>query len=138
MTTKMKLEVHTHHFVSGPRARFVSSSITHSHPDGSIAHQHPNTGPASYVIDKDEWFKATGLRGGGRKKYTAKPSGEQMLWVELEEWQKSFKIIICDRGEVPASAGEGPGVALPLRLVMECGMTISEIDDRTTPVEVRP
>jgi len=127
------LEVHNHAFISGPRSRFSGASVTHSHEGGSIPHKHSNTGPGSYVIDKDQWFQATGLRGGGRKKYTAKPSGEQMPRVELEEWQKSFKVIIYDRGDMPASAGEGPGAALPLRLVMECGMTISEIDDRTTP-----
>ena len=67
------LEVHRHSFVSGS-----SGTFSHSHDGGATPHHHPGTGPATYTIDKDEWGWVTGLRGGGRKKYTRRQSGPQM------------------------------------------------------------
>ncbi len=67
-------EVHAHHWVSGSRR----GQFSHSHEGGDVGHEHTNTGPAAFTIDKDEWAAATGLRGGGRKKFTKRPAGEQM------------------------------------------------------------
>lgn len=73
---KTKFEVHEHAFVSGPRR---GGKLVHSHEGGNFTpHEHPNTGPGCYTIDKHEWAQKTGLRGGGTKKFTAKPSGEQL------------------------------------------------------------
>lgn len=128
-TAKGGLEVHSHSFVSGKRAgghyerdgKWHTGTFEHSHEGGDVAHQHEHTGPASYTIDKDDWYRSTGLRGGGRKKFTVKPSGEQMPIVELEPWQRSFEVIFCaptpSMGE-SGYMGEGPGIALPLRIAM--------------------
>lgn len=130
-------EVHTHTFVSGPRANGIfirsrqetTSTFHHSHEGGSVPHRHPDTGPASFTIDKDEWARRTGLRGGGRKTYTAAPTGEQLPIEALEDWQTSFKVIVCK--PTPRAWGPGPGVALPLRLVLGFGMTYTVTDGRT-------
>lgn len=125
-----EFEVHEHCITSGPRAN-RGVRIVHSHPGGNEPHQHAETGPASYTIDKDEWFAATGLRGGGRKKFTKRPTGEQLPIVELEGWQRSFKVVVCDP---PAEyIGEGPGIALPARMVLGFGMHVAAVEDRTTP-----
>src|SRR5690242_4202061 len=111
-TRENGLEVHKHSIISGPRSRWSGAEIVHSHEGGDTRHQHPDCGPASYVIDKDEWLAATGLKGGGRKKFTARPTGEQLPIRELEGWQKSFEIIVCNpphpRGWTAEKDGEGP------------------------------
>lgn len=132
-------EVHTHSFISGPRSgghyekgAWHTGTFSHSHEGGNVGHAHPDTGPACFTIDKDDWYRSTGLRGGGRKKFTAKPSGEQFPIHELEDWQKSFEVIVCaptpSKGE-PGYLGEGPGIALPLRLMRTFDMTCSVKDD---------
>lgn len=65
------LERHTHSRLSGGK------QVRHSH-DGPQAHRHPDYGPATYTIDRDEWARKTGLRGGGRKSYTKRPTGKQL------------------------------------------------------------
>jgi len=128
------LEVHSHCFVSTRRAfgcygkdgKWDTGTFSHSHAGGNVPHEHPHTGPAFYTIDKDDWYRSTGLRGGGRKKFTAKPSGEQFPIVALEPWQTTFELIIgtpTPRKGEPGYAGEGPGIALPLRLIKSFGMT---------------
>lgn len=138
-----KLEVHEHVFVSGPRSNglFIqktqktTSHFSHSHEGGDVPHQHPDTGPAAYTIDKDEWLRATGLRGGGRKKFTAKPSGEQFPIVELEDWQKSFEIVVHEPGPSPIQdprlPPEGPGIAPAVRMILGFGMTVAAVRDGT-------
>jgi hypothetical protein len=129
------LEVHEHTYVSGPRAnggkyiggKWQKSTFSHSHEGGNIRHQHVATGPATYTIDKDAWFRSTGLRGGGRKKFTAKPTGEQLPIRELAEWQQSFVVVIGP--PTPRSMGEGPGVALPARLALSFRMPFTVEDD---------
>lgn len=32
------------------------------------------------------------MAGGGRKRFTSKPEGEQLPRVDLEDWQKSFEV----------------------------------------------
>lgn len=115
-----RLEVHEHCFVSGPRrGRFgnswpagQASDFEHSHPGGNEPHSHPDTGPASYTIDKDEWLRMTGLSGGGRKKFTTKPSGDQLPFVPRTPEESSFEIIMSDPpflppGWDPESSGGG-------------------------------
>jgi hypothetical protein len=138
------LEVHTHSFTSGQRVgghyecnghqtTWHTGSITHSHEGGNVAHSHEDMGPACYTIDKDEWYRSTGLRGGGRKKFTVKPSGEQFPITELEDWQKSFAVIICEptaaKGE-SGYMGEGPGEALPLRVAYSHKIPFTVTEDR--------
>lgn len=140
MPTSITLELHRHTFVSGKRAhgcytngKWDTGTFSHSHIGGDVPHEHPQTGPATYTIDKDDWYRSTGLRGGGRKKFTAKPTGEQFAIVALEDWQKTFELIICaptpSEGE-PGYMGEGPGIALPLRMIKSFGMTCIVKDGR--------
>lgn len=119
------LEVHEHSFVSGPRAARIGSHVSHSHAGGGRPHSHPNTGPCTYTIDKDDWLRATGLRGGGRKKFTATPEGEQLQLVEREP--KSFEVIIC--APTPGNAS-GPGVAPIARMVLGSRMDF-EVKERS-------
>ena len=125
---KQQLEVHEHHYVSGrlkngcynKNGQWRSAKFSHSHEGGNVRHQHVDTGPAAYTIDKDDWYRTTGLRGGGRKKFTVKPTGEQLPLRELDDWQKSFMVVIGKPS--PAQRGEGPGIALPARMVLTFGM----------------
>lgn len=131
-----RLEVHEHSFVSGPRAGghyensvWHTGKFTHSHEGGAQPHQHEDTGPATYTIDADDWFRATGgTRGGSRKRYTVKPSGEQMPIRELEEWQKSFTVVVCDP---PADfKGTGGGDLAAARMALTFRMQPHVIDGR--------
>lgn len=88
------LEIHEHAFIpeSGP-----TRTIAHSHEGGEGAHRHRHCGPARYTIDKEAWAAATGgLKGGGRKAYTAKPSGEQMPAIALTDDERTFAVIFHD------------------------------------------
>jgi hypothetical protein len=126
-------EVHSHWFVTGPRSRgaynakgkWETGKFSHSHKGGDVPHRHPDTGPGSYTIDKDDWFRATGLRGGGRKKFTQQPSGEQMPLVELEEWQKSFEVHLGK--PTPAEWGTGPGIGPAARMIFGSKMRLSKV-----------
>ncbi|HYZ88313.1 MAG TPA: hypothetical protein VE620_03350 [Myxococcales bacterium] len=142
-----RLEVHEHSYISGRYANgganipgkmpptWKASKFSHSHEGGDRPHQHPETGPASYTIDKDDWLRTTGLRGGGRKTFTVKPTGEQLPIVELEDWQKFFELII---GDPPADyRGEGPGFAPAARMILGHKMTCV-IRDARTPGKSRP
>lgn len=121
------LEMHEHSQISGPGHNISRNGrlphINHSHQGGDKPHQHEHHGPASYTIDKDEWFAATGLRGGGRKVFTAAPTGPQLPIVELADWQKSFEVIVdeesCARfreeqGGTVTGAGVGPAARMVL------------------------
>lgn len=124
-----RLEVHEHIYITGPRARgmFIqatqktTSHFSHSHEGGDIPHTHPDTGPGCYVIDKDEWFQQTGLRGGGRKKFTAKPEGEQLAFIERTPEENTFEVIV---GPPPKDwGGTGGGMATASRMILGLGMT---------------
>lgn len=119
-----KLEVHEHCFIRGPRAnKSWAYNLRHSHEGGDQPHQHADTGPASYTIDKDEWFRATGLRGGGRKKFTAKPSGDQFPLAALEKWQTEFEVVVCERPtEGPLADSRGGGFEAATRMQLAFGM----------------
>lgn len=130
------LEVHEHRFTRGPRSSWAGTErggIAHSHPGGDIPHQHADTGPASYTIDKDEWFRETGLRGGGRKKFTKSATGEQFPIVELEGWQKTFEIHVLPMPAHWDAASQGPGTALPMRMILAHKMTVSSVTDGSGP-----
>ncbi|HJQ55975.1 MAG TPA: hypothetical protein VJ890_03660 [Vineibacter sp.] len=129
-------EVHEHVFIDGPRSRYAGrpeSMVVHSHPGGNVPHAHPQTGPACYTIDKDEWSRVTGLKGGGRKRFTKTVTGEQLPLAALESWQTQFDVVVCD--PLPArhfgqDAATGPGEALPARMAMGFGMKFRVIDGR--------
>lgn len=124
-----QFEVHEHTVLSSRMS--PAPKVRHSHAGGDVPHQHPNTGPATYDIDGEAWFRSTGQRRRGKKTFTTKPKGEQLPIVELEEWQKSFEIVICDpmpgKGE-PGYVGEGPGVLLPMRIHHTFKMPFRVID----------
>lgn len=118
------LEVHEHSIVSGPRAQ-RGECITHSHVGGDRPHQHPHTGPGAYTIDRDDWRRATGGgAGGGRKRFTDTPDGEQLPIVELEEWQKSFEVHFTARpnpfGEGVTGGGDAAAARMVLAFRMRC------------------
>jgi hypothetical protein len=96
-----RLEVHAHSYIRGPLATWRTMNFEHAHEAGDTGHQHPDTGPASFTIDRDDWYAATGLRGGGRKTFARTPTRPQLERVELEDWQRSFKVVFCDRGLTP-------------------------------------
>jgi hypothetical protein len=109
-------EVHEHSFISGPRR----GRISHSHEGGNAWHEHPDTGPASYTIDKDDWFKATGLRGGGRKKFTPKPTGEQL--PTIPRIGDFFRVVIMDPPCPPGHKGEGGAMVATARIAAKFRM----------------
>ena len=116
------LEVHRHSYLGTPSYQNGwLREIVHSH-EGPKAHQHEDFGPATYTICKKAWLAATGLRGGGVKKFTAAPTGPQLPLVDLEEWQKSFRIIVGPRPE--NHTGEGGGFATAVRMVQQFDMKV--------------
>lgn len=132
---KGRLEVHSHTFVSGPRANgpFVAatqrttSTFDHSHEGGDVPHTHPDTGPACYVIDKDEWARL-GYVGGGRKKFTAQPTGEQMPAEPLSEEERTFDVVVCD--PPPGFEGTGGGEIAAHRMMQAFGLKPRVINGR--------
>jgi hypothetical protein len=123
----VRFEVHEHIYVSGPHARWSPARrLVHSHEGGDQPHQHANLGPATYTIDKDDWFRLTGFRGGGKRNFTKSPSGEQLAIVGAD-WQKSFELHICKPPD--HYIGEGPGLMPAARMVLGAKMTISIIKD---------
>lgn len=105
-----KLEVHEHWITRGPRSHRTGnwpagqgSAFFHSHEGGNVPHEHPDAGPASFTIDKDEWARKTGLKGGGRKKFTARPSGEQFPLVASEP--VTFEVFVTDSALVQGEDG---------------------------------
>ena len=124
------LEVHEHLYISGPYAnggaygpdgKWHTGKFSHSHEGGDQPHRHAETGPSGYQIDKAEWFRETGLRGGGRKKFTAKPTGIQLPAIPLTLEERTFQVIIGK--PTPEQFGTGPGEALPMRLILGLKMT---------------
>lgn len=110
------LEVHEHHYIAGPRSRGGASKFEHSHEGGHMPHVHEDgeneTGPAARTIDKDDWFRATGLRGGGRKRFTKKPIGPQLPTIETEP--SRIDVIIVGDGGASVAGESGGGADLTL------------------------
>lgn len=121
MAKRGKLEVHEHSYITGPNARISGRKLVHSHEGGDQPHEHEHTGPGSYTIDKDAWFRATGLKGGGRKKFTAKPTGEQLTVRVVAA--PTFEVIVLDS----AITTGGPGIAPIARLEQACGARVSAV-----------
>jgi hypothetical protein len=104
-----RLEVHAHAYINGPNAcREGRRNFRHSHADGNYGdgrHKHPDTGPALFDIDADEWAAATGLKGGGRKSFTDAPTGPQLDRVDLEDWQRTFTVVVHPSAKERAGGG---------------------------------
>lgn len=121
---KQSFEVHEHCIISGTRAN-RGMRIVHSHDGGSEPHQHEHAGPASYTIDRDDWLRATGMQGGGRKQFTKAPDGEQLAIVELEDWQRTFEVHVGT--PPPGFEGTGGGMVTASRMILGSRMTVSSI-----------
>lgn len=119
-------EQHEHVFIRGPRAGSAyRNKIVHSHEGGDVPHAHPDTGPGSYVIDKDEWYRATGMRGGGRKTFTKQPEGEQLPYILRTPEENSFEVHVGPNP--PGWEGSGGGMATAARMMLACKMTVSKV-----------
>jgi hypothetical protein len=78
MTAKPRYEQHEHWYVGGNRPH-----VKHAHEGGERPHQHAEMGPAAYT---------------GRKDATrARPTGPQFPTVELEDAQRTFRVVFVDR-----------------------------------------
>lgn len=122
------LEVHSHCIISGPRANIIGrNEIMHSHEGGERSHEHPDCGPSSYTIDKDDWLNVTGMIGGGRKKFTHNPTGEQLEFIPRTPEQNQFEVIFCD--PPPAFEGEGAGISPIARMLLGCKMNVVRYSD---------
>lgn len=119
-TKRPGLEVHEHSFIRGQRANRRGCTFAHSHEGGDVSHAHPDTGPSSYTIDKDEWAARTGMRGGGRKKFTAEPTGEQFdATIPRTAEQQTFEVIVCDPPKGRQFEGvQGGGLAAAARMAL--------------------
>jgi hypothetical protein len=133
-------EAHTHCFVSGPRSRFCSAEIEHSHENGSIPHEHPDTGPGSYTIDSDEWFQMTGyeLPVRRKKKFTKKPIGEQLPFVASTPEQQAFQIIVGDNPPDWDPKYTGGGHLAAARMILGSRMHVSSVTPGTPNSRVAP
>lgn len=123
-------EVHEHCFISGPRSHWAGSprgKLVHSHAGGDVYHTHPDTGPASFTIDKDEWFAATGLRGGSRKKFTKAPTGEQLPYIERQPGEGEFEIHVGPNPPDWPATATGGGYAAACRMVMACDNRVTKV-----------
>lgn len=114
---KAKLEVHEHCYITGPNANWSGDRgrLVHSHEGGDKPHVHEDavhrTGPGSYTIDKDEWRRRTGMVGGGRKKFTAAPTGPQLPLVAIDP--PAIRVVVVgDGGAAAARGATGPGLAV--------------------------
>lgn len=87
-----------------------------NHGQGGPDMQHP---PRASAPGRQAAFH-TGLRGGGRKKFTTKPIGEQFARIELEKWQTEFEVIVGP--PPPDFKGQGAGIAPAARMVLAFGM----------------
>lgn len=131
---KPRLEVHEHHFITGPKAfRAAGSKFAHSHEGGDVPHVHDDaghrTGPAAYTIDRDEWRRATGLVGGGRKKFTPKPTGLRLPLVRTEP-SRIEVIIVGDGGASVAKGSTGGASAALARMQLTFGAEIVVTEER--------
>lgn len=115
--TDRGFEVHEHCYIAGPRANTSAYKFSHSHDGGDVPHEHPDTGPAARTIDKDEWMRATGLVGGGRKRFTRKPTGVALPTIAIDESRLTYRLIIHESCARSKSAGPGIGPVVRLGLV---------------------
>lgn len=111
-TPTPRLEVHEHSFISGPRSN-RGLKLRHSHEGGHVPHSHPETGPAAYTIDKDDWYRATGMDGGGRKEFTHAPTGEQFEFIPRTAEETTFEVIGFDPPSIPPGFSDASGGGIP-------------------------
>jgi hypothetical protein len=125
---KTMYQVHEHHIISGPRANggaynragvWESSKFTHAHEGGDRPHQHRDCGPAFYGHLRQQ------------PTFSAKPTGEQRPWQDLEDWQRSFEIHVVgppspSKGQ-PGYIGEGPGTLPAERMIRGFKMRVRRI-----------
>lgn len=131
--TLPRYEVHGHCFITGPNSHYgglARGRVVHSHDGGDRPHVHEDathrTGPGAYTIDKDEWLRRTGLVGGGRKKYTVKPSGLQLPVVPVDPPQ--IRVFIHDdAGASVARGASGPGVAPIVRMQLAVKAEVASV-----------
>ncbi|HEY1814848.1 MAG TPA: hypothetical protein VGG74_21020 [Kofleriaceae bacterium] len=118
---KATLEMHEHSYISGPNARWAGerSKLRHSHEGGDRPHEHEHTGPSYYTIDKDDWYRRTGLRGGGRKQFTVRATGLQLPVIETEPMQ--FDVIFV------GAPGSVDGAYVPERLKLESKAVVRSV-----------
>jgi hypothetical protein len=90
--------------------------IVHSHAGGDQPHQHPHCGPAFY--------------GYGTPMFSAKPKGEQLPWVELENWQRSFEVVYTGTCPPEQRGYEGGGLLAAERMVRGFKMRAIVVDAR--------
>jgi hypothetical protein len=116
-------EVHEHCFIRGPRANRTGSGwppgtgqqFAHSHEGGDVPHTHPDCGPACYMISRNGWLTAGGIRPGKRK-LTRRPTGEQFPLIETDA--PVFAVIIGDPPAPPGWVGTGGGMFAAERMIV--------------------
>lgn len=122
MKAPARFEVHEHTLLNSRMS--PAPKVRHSHEGGDKPHQHPDTGPAAY--------------GRSKPPFTVHAIGQQLPWVELEEWQKSFEIIVCDPSPSKGQEGyigEGPGPLPAMLMVNTFRMNFTIRDGRRKAVQ---
>jgi hypothetical protein len=114
-------EVHTHSVLTGR-----GGAIEHSHPGGNEPHRHMGTGPACFTIDKDAWLRATGMRGGGRKKFTEEPTGSQLSAIAIPVEERRVKVFVHPSAREVDHVGAGS--ATLARMVAAFGLVPEFMD----------
>ena len=128
--SKPTLEVHEHCYLAGPHANGRDYKFAHSHEGGEGPHYHDDgtsrTGPAARTIDRDAWLRVTGMRGGGRKVFTPRPTGAQLPTVPTEP-SRIDVVIIGDGGASIAKGGTGGGSVTLARLCLGSDVIVGSV-----------
>ncbi|HEU4582485.1 MAG TPA: hypothetical protein VFS67_29710 [Polyangiaceae bacterium] len=131
---RARLELHEHCYISGPNARCAGTDrgrLIHSHEGGDRPHVHEDeihrTGPGSYTIDSMQWARATGMRGGGKKRFTGEPTGPQLPLQEVEPPQIRV-VIVGDGGASVAGENAGAGEAPLLRMMLGMKAQVASVE----------
>jgi hypothetical protein len=85
------------------------------------------TGPACFTIDKDAWLRATGMRGGGRKKFTEGPEGPQLSAIAIPAQERRVKVFVHPSAREVDHVGAGS--ATLARMVAAFGIVPEFIAD---------
>lgn len=131
-----QFEVHDHCYISGPNSRYAGqerSHLVHSHEGGDQPHVHEDelhrTGPASYTIDAETWARATGMRGGGTKRFTREPTGVQLPLRQVDPPQIHV-VVVGDGGASVAGENTGAGEAPVLRMMLGMKAQVASVQRR--------
>lgn len=113
-----RFQVHEHTRLDSRQS--PAPRLVHAHAGGDEPHQHEHHGPAFY--------------GYGAAKFSARPKGNQLPIVALEDWQRSFEVHYMgtspQEGE-PGFIGVGPGTLPAERMIHGFKMRVSKIVDHT-------